>query len=253
MDAFPGDASLARTFSEISRSRMARYLQLATLFRNRIATGEWPVGGRIPNVADLAEEFSVARGTIREAMDVLDAEGLVERIRAKGSFVKLSPAARHVHRLESNWESLIETHAGAEIRVLEQEVVDTLPAALTADEQPVSGYQMMRRLHLRDGVPYLVGRLYLDRALYRLGPPKRFKHEPTLPILHEIAGDRVATARQVLTIGTADIEMSRLLEIPLNSPVAHVHRRACDAEGRLLYVADGVYRGDMVRLDIELR
>ena len=61
--------------TDLSRSRVARYIQLATLFRNWIASGEWPIGGRIPNVDELALEFSVARGTIREALGVLEEEG----------------------------------------------------------------------------------------------------------------------------------------------------------------------------------
>ncbi|WP_158213257.1 GntR family transcriptional regulator [Pigmentiphaga sp. NML080357] len=87
------------SFADTTLDRMARYLQLASLFRNKIITGDWPVGGRIPNVADLAEQFEVARGTIREALGVLEDEGLIERFRAKGSFVRKTPKARSAHRL----------------------------------------------------------------------------------------------------------------------------------------------------------
>lgn len=244
---------MAHTFSEISRSRVARYLQLATLFRSRIASGEWPVGHRIPNVAELAEEFNVARGTIREAMGVLDAEGLVERFRAKGSFVRRTPAPMEGHHLESDWNSIIQAHTGVEIRVLEHQRRVVPPAHLMTEGEPVEDYEMMRRLHLRERMPYLLGRFYLDRELYRLAPARRFRNEATLRILHEVAGDRIAQARQVLTIGTADLEVSRLLEVPLNSPVAIVHRIALDHRGRLVYIGEGLYRGDAVKLEIELR
>lgn len=241
-------------FSEISRSRIARYLQLATLFRNRIASGEWAVDARIPNVEDLAEEFKVARGTIREALGVLAEEGLVERQRALGTFVRAAPHAHSTHHLESDWQSIIEVHQGVEIRVLEQQRVKTLPQALLQPEEvSAPEYEMMRRLHLRDARPYLLARFYLDRELYRQGPPKRFLREPTLPILHDIASARIKSARQVLTVVTADLEVADLLEIPLNAPVVKVRRRALDLDGRLIYVGEGLYRGDMVRLEIDLR
>ena len=38
----------------------------------------------IPNVEDLAAEFSVARGTIREALGVLEAEGLLVPLPGQG-------------------------------------------------------------------------------------------------------------------------------------------------------------------------
>ena len=68
-----------------------------------------------------------------------------------------------------------------------------------------------------------------------------------------IPGVRIADARQTLTIGAADVETAAALNLPLNAPVAHVHRAAVDARGVLVLVADGIYRGDVVRLDIKLK
>ncbi len=240
-------------FPHVSHSPIARYLQLATLFRNRIASGEWSVDARIPNVDVLADEFKVARGTIREAIRVLAEEGLIERFRAKGTFVRKSPFAQGVHHLESDWQSLIEVHQGVEIRVLEKERTKTLPAYAQSEGTAAPEYEMMRRLHLRDKLPYLVGRFYLDRELYRLGPPKRFLREPTLPILHDVAGARIAKARQILTIGSADLEIAGLLELQLNAPIVKVRRTAVDLDGRLIYLGEGLYRGDTFQLEVELR
>ncbi len=155
--------------TDLSRSRVARYIQLATLFRNWIASGEWPIGGRIPNVDELAREFSVARGTIREALGVLEEEGLLERFRAKGTFVRNSPLGGHAHKLEIDWKSLISAHAGAKIEVLEQRVVTDLPPLDRAKGRPAPKYQMMRRLHLRQDLPYLVGRFYLEYESVQAG------------------------------------------------------------------------------------
>jgi GntR family transcriptional regulator len=238
---------------DLSRSRIAIYLQLATLFRNWIAAGKWPVGSRIPNVEDLAAEFSVARGTMREALGVLEAEGLLARFRAKGTFVRGAPSGSIPHRLETDWKSLISAHEGAQIEILASQTLKDLPSAYRDYGRPTSKYQMMRRLHVREGTPYLVGRFYLDYDLYRQGPPGQFRQKPTLPILHSIAADRIGKARQWMTIGMADVEMAGLLRIPLNSPVAHVTRIALDRTGRVLYIGEGIYRGDAVQLDIELR
>lgn len=240
-------------YPDISRSHIARYLQLAMLFRNRIASGEWGVGERIPNVEDLAEKFQVARGTIREAMSVLAEEGLIERYRAKGSFVSKALPTQGVHHLESDWNSMIEFHKGVDIRVLEQERVTTLPAYASALGIAAPEYEMMRRLHLRDKQAYLLGRFYLDRELFLLGPPERFLHEPTLPILHDVAGERIAAARQKLTVGSADLEVASLFELPLNAPIVKVWRSAVDGDGRLIYLAEGLYRGDTFTLEIDLR
>lgn len=241
------------TPTDFTLSPVARYIQLATLFRNRIASGEWAVGSRIPNVDELAAEFSVARGTMREALGLLEQEGLLERLRAKGTFVRRSPADSHAHKLAIDWQSLISAHEGAKIEVIEQRAVTELPLADRMKGKPARKYQMMRRLHLRQGQPYLVARFYLEYDLFKQGPPLQFRRLPTLPILHRIAGARIAKAWQTLTIGTADVEIASLLKIPLNAPVAKVARIAVDKDGTILYAGHGVYRGDAISMEIELR
>lgn len=238
--------------TDLSRSPVARYIQLATLFRNRIMSGEWPVGGRIPNVDELAAEFAVARGTMREALGLLEQEGLLERMRAKGTFVRSAPDA-HAHKLAIDWQSLISAHEGAKIEVLEQRVVTELSPADRMKGKPAPKYQMMKRLHLRDRRAYLIARFFLEYELFKEGPPLQFRRLPTLPILHRIAGHRIARAWQVVTIGTADVEVAALLKIPLNAPVALVDRVAIDKDGVILYAGHGIYRGDAISMEIELR
>ena len=63
----------------------------------------------------------------------------------------------------------------------------------------------------------------------------------------------IATARQRLTIGTADLEVSRLLRIPLNSPVAEVRRVFTDRDGTVIYLGEVTYRGDFISIDMDLR
>lgn len=237
----------------LKRSRIAIYLQLAALFRSRIASGHWPVGSQIPRLEELAEEFKVARGTVRQAFDVLESEGLVERLRAKGSFVKKPPQHTRVHKLEMDWSSITAAHEGALITPIDNAVVDELPFVLQDFGIPVSRYRKLRRMHAREGEPYLLGTSYLDEQLYRALPAERFEHEPLLILLQEAAGAALGPARQVLTIATADVETANYLSIDVNSPIALMRRTVCSTSGELIYASEGHYRGDSVRLEVDLR
>jgi GntR family transcriptional regulator len=112
---------------------------------------------------------------------------------------------------------------------------------------------MMRRLHRRNGVPYLLGRFNLEHEHFKNGTPSRYPNQPTQPILHRIAHARLARSRQTMTIGMADMSVSSLLQIPLNTPVAQVRRIALDRAGTVIYVGEGIYRGDAIRLEMDLR
>ncbi|MFE1450047.1 GntR family transcriptional regulator [Streptomyces olivaceoviridis] len=58
--------------------------QIADTLRQRIRAGVLRVGERLPTQADLAEEFGVERGTVRQALRVLHEDGLLSNV-SKGS------------------------------------------------------------------------------------------------------------------------------------------------------------------------
>ena len=53
----------------------------------RIASGEWKPSAAIPNESDLAREFGVSAGTMRKALDLMEAERLLTRRQGRGTFV----------------------------------------------------------------------------------------------------------------------------------------------------------------------
>ncbi|MCX4883304.1 MULTISPECIES: GntR family transcriptional regulator [unclassified Streptomyces] len=81
---------------EIDRESITpMYVQLASALRERIRRGEIPVGRRIPSQHDLEQETggSVSRRTIKSAIELLQAEGVVQGVQGKGVFVIAMPTA----------------------------------------------------------------------------------------------------------------------------------------------------------------
>jgi len=82
--------------------------QIADQLRKAIVVGQLPPGSRLPSEAELAAEFSVSRGTIRETMKLLSAAQLVESARGAsgGTFVRLpepGPAAATMGDVIALW------------------------------------------------------------------------------------------------------------------------------------------------------
>jgi len=244
-------ASLGKV--DLTRSAVPRYIQLATLFRRRVEQGSWKLGQQIPTVDELAAECSVARATIRQALSELERDGLIERFRAKGTFVRKAPVDRLWCDVEADWNGLLRSREGARIEILSD--TDGIPGITIPDSigEAAPLYRHIRRRHWRDGQPFLLAEVYLDARLSPLVTAEDLGSKTALRLVSGLKGVHIADARQTLTIGVADVESAAALQLPLNAPVAHVHRAAVDQHGTLVLVADGVYRGDVVRIDIKLK
>ncbi|MFF2655225.1 FadR/GntR family transcriptional regulator [Streptomyces sp. NPDC058045] len=67
--------------------RSALSEQVIAALRGAIASGEWPVGSRIPTEPELVEQLGVARNTIREAVRALAHTGLLDIRQGSGTYV----------------------------------------------------------------------------------------------------------------------------------------------------------------------
>jgi len=244
--------SKSRTAVALRKSAVARYLQLAALFRRRIETGEWPVDSRIPTVEELAEECGVANMTIRQALGILEKEGLIERFRAKGTFVR----KRNRHDLwcevQTDWNGLLMSRDNAQIEVIGVER-GVLPSDYPEEVGKLAPeYQHLRRVHSRDGEAFLLADVYIDERISAKIDKKDLTRKTSMRLIADVPGIRIVDARQVLTIGLADPEISELLAVPLGAPVAYVKRVAVAEDGTMVLIANGIYRGDMVRIDLKL-
>ena len=62
-----------------------KYLVVARNLREAIYSGSYPSGCRLPSENELVRQTGYSRQTIRQAMAMLENEGLTERIRGSGT------------------------------------------------------------------------------------------------------------------------------------------------------------------------
>jgi GntR family transcriptional regulator len=70
-----------------SLAREPLYLQVCELLTGQIANGTWQPNASLPNEVDLARELGVSPGTVRKALEKLEADRLVVRRQGRGTFV----------------------------------------------------------------------------------------------------------------------------------------------------------------------
>lgn len=70
--------------------------QVTDLLRDRVQTGVWPAGQRLPSEADLAHELGVGKDTLRDALAILFNEGVLWR-GGRGQRAMVPPAVKREH------------------------------------------------------------------------------------------------------------------------------------------------------------
>lgn len=73
-----------------------RYAEIAHDLARQIDAGVYGPGYPIPSDAQLQQEFGVARGTIRQALDLLRSQGRIHTIKGRGSYVRPRIPTRRV-------------------------------------------------------------------------------------------------------------------------------------------------------------
>ena len=238
----------------LDNARVPLYVQLAELFRQRIGKGVWKQGEKLPSLEQLTAEFEVARVTVRQAVEQLSRDGLVSPQRGRGTFVTGRPADDRWLRVETTLQNLADVYRDTHptILTIDESTAGRTPFLTAADGIAAEQYVYMRRVHSHQGRPYCVISIYLDAAVFARHPT-RFRRETVIPLLLAMRSPRIVTARQVLTIGTADLEVARHLQVAVNAPVAEVRRIFTGPKRRVIYLGEVTYRGDFIHVEFDLK
>ncbi|MGH7189499.1 MAG: GntR family transcriptional regulator [Acetobacteraceae bacterium] len=238
-----------RHIGTFDRSPIPLYIQVATLLRNRIAEGKFQPGQKIPTLDALEQEFAVARVTVRQAVELLEKEGIVQRQQGRGTFVSPHLAERRWLHLMADMTSLASSIEAHIPRFLLTRL--SMPELRPDEGEAAGAYQYLLSVQYRGGEPFAVASVHVERSIYERSP-REFCTRAALPLLLRLEREAIDHAQLTVVVGSADFETSERLRIPLNSPTAEAHFFVRNRQGIVTYVSDVVYRGDCVRFDIDL-
>lgn len=242
---------MSKLLKAYDRSRVPLYIQVASVLRQRIETGRWKPGQKISTLVELEKEFQVARVTVRQAVEILREEGLLNCRQGRGTFVEEKSPDRHWLKLATSWDVLNQSIRDNVLRRIKVDSPKPFPDLRTGEGRLAPGYVFLRSVQYRNGDPYGLVSLHLARDIYDRAPAE-FAERTALPVLASLKGIRVRDAHQTIVIGNADPQTADYLKIALGAPTAECRLVVIDDQGVAIYVADIIYRSDVVKLHIDL-
>jgi GntR family transcriptional regulator len=212
-----------------------KYLQIIAQIEQAIADGDLAPDDRLPPERALAAEHGVSRMTVRQALQSLEARGLLRRVigRNGGSFVARPKVDRDLGTFSGLSEQLARQGVAAGARVLSAGEVD--------------GAVEIVRVRLADGEPFAV-----ERSSF---PADRFRALLDLDLsgsLYDLLDEQfdAAPVRAVERIEPvlADAGDAAALGLRVGAPLMLVDRVAYDGAGLVVETARDVFRGDRTRI-----
>lgn len=230
------------------------YHQIQVLLRSQIESGDLPPGSHVMGEAALCDRFGVSRITARRALNELAKEGLVERVRGKGTIVA---EGAQPDPLKTTFDGLIENvgHIGrtTTVRVLRSGME---PASNEVAEalQLAPGDPVMHALRVRDlgGVAMSYLETWIPERLATRIVGQDMSATPLLLLL-EAAGVPVASASQTITAGLADAPVAMALGIPAGAPLIDVRRTVADDSDVPVEYIKILYRPEMYQFQMSMR
>lgn len=234
-------------------ARVPLYHQIFLILRNRIFGGEVQSGEMVPGEQELAVEFNVSRITAKRALNELASAGLVVRERGRGTRVTHRPKAPAVTSSIEGWlENISLMGIATEARVLDfGYVAASEDIAHALEIEPGMDVQHAVRVRSLDGEPmsYLV--TYVPADIGRQYDREDLDTKPLLLLL-ELAGVKVASARQTISATLADSEVASALSVHAGTPLIEVRRVVRDSAGRPVEYIRALYRPDVYHFEMSM-
>jgi GntR family transcriptional regulator len=226
-----------------------KHAQLREILRRTVEEGLAP-GSPIPSERELAERYGVSRLTVRSAIGRLVDEGLLSRVRGKGTFTATRRMDLQLYLMsftdDMRKRGLVPT----------TEVLGTgtdVPPSATASAlrlAPSDTAYRLWRLRRADGVPLAVERGWYHPGMVP-GLPELDLTESLYAQLAQHYGIRFDHARQTVWTEPADRDTARLLAIRTGSPLL-VFRRISSTGGEPVEDMTSWYRGDRYQVNMQL-
>jgi len=221
--------------------RALKHVQVREYVRGLLADA--PQGTPAPSERDLVARFGVARMTVRQAIDALVVEGVLERVPGRGTFVGRRPQrALRVTGLTEEAQRNGSVASSRTVHLGRARASEALAEVMgLSTDDPVVRWERLRHV---DGQLTSWSVVYLNEALL----PGFLLDEPPHSLYDELQarGLRPTWAEDVLRSAVAGEREAEMLQVPVGSPVLRQQRRALNRD-RTVEVTETSHRIDRIR------
>lgn len=224
------------------------YMQIVKELEGRIENGLYENGTRLASEPDLAQEFGVSRGTLREALGILEKEGYLVREHGRGSFIRTKhKVLAGIEKLEALTTAI--RHAGYrpgdEVLDIRREKLSKTECKILGLEKDAYGF-VIESLRTADDVPviYCYDVLPLEVISSMKEAQKRRNYDCMTEFLEEVAKEQPVQYDSTLTAVLAQKPIADFLKVPVNAPLIRLRGSILGYRGQAINYSVQFFNAD---------
>jgi GntR family transcriptional regulator len=231
------------------------YFQLKRLLEQEIVSGRWQPGDRLRSEAEICDAFGLSRSTVRQALALLESEGLVVRSKGRGTFVGdtrsrswlLQSSDGFFHdEVDRMGRTVTSRVVRAAVEPLRPDVADAL--ALPEGSEGVT----LERLRYVDDRLALYVVNHLPRAYASVVLDPNVARGSLYERLAEEHGVEVVGARRVLEAVVAADKLAGLLEVERGAPLLYIESTSWDRDLHPFDFYRAWLRTDRMKIEVQV-
>jgi GntR family transcriptional regulator len=235
----------------VGEDKTPAYVQIVNAISERVASGEYDSGSRLPSESQFCAEFGVSPMTLRRALLILADRGLIVTERGRGTFVRSFGLSDSVFTLEQLTGQLAD--GASDVRLLSASTVKAGDGLATMlDVNPHSRVVVLRSLLTREKTPAVY------HTEYVIFDPRRPLVESQLQItaLHGLLqsgrGRSFPRGEVTLSALSLDADSAEILAVPAGTSALCLEHLFRDAARRPMSWGRFLLRSDLFRLRASL-
>ncbi|MDQ0503435.1 GntR family transcriptional regulator [Xanthobacter agilis] len=213
--------------------RVPKYLELKEWLLRGVLEGRFCAGSALPSENELAQTFQVSRITVRQALDLLRATGLVTSHQGKGYFVRGISALQDLGRLQGFGEMMEPLGIATRSEVLSAAMVEA-PAQVARALNVKRGEEVVKieRLRIAAGVTMSVDLSYFPLDVGRPLLALDLQRVDVFKLIETDLKIEIGFADITMSVVEADVELCADLPLKPGAPVIHIERLTHAMDGR---------------------
>jgi GntR family transcriptional regulator len=210
--------------------RQAKYLRIYEDLAARILAGEYPPASLLPSQRELSNRYGVTLMTLRQALQMLEDEGMIYARPGTGTFVATQRYAYDLGHLRSFVQDMAYQGALVETRVISaRTLIAPPPVAARLGLSKDGRAYAIRRVRLIDNRPVVLQDSYLPPRLGRMIDTQELENRSLYAILAEVDVS-VNRATETISPVTLDPDDAKLLCRHPGTTALLSHHVSFDAE-----------------------